>query len=360
MGLKNLPVIQISGSPRERGRAHGEALRIPIADVRARWRAGITTRFNVPPDTFINALIEENRFLDAMRRHTPSLIEEIEGIAEGSDRPLSETLAFQFMDEEWWFGAMRFRKPEPLNKCSVIACRASDGGAPLLAQNMDLHAFVDGGQAVLQIAGEREPEATILTICGMIGLCGANSLGLGVAVNTLWQLPSSSSGLPVACVARGLLAQRNVAEAAAWLTGTPQASGQHYMLGDPDGFASFEASAKSVQQMTWDESAPNFIHTNHPISTPARNARQLAAEENSRGRYRSLCELTGGKTFNVAQVQKALADRTGPHPISVRTKAGDDAGTMTFASIVMALRRPPTIQIAPGPPCSNPYLHIDG
>ena len=194
----------------------------------------------------------------------------------------------------------------------------------------------------------------------MIGLCGANSLGLGVAVNTLWQLPSSPSGLPVACVARGLLAQRNIAEAAAWLTVTPQASGQHYMLGDPDGFASFEASAKSVQQMTWDESAPNFIHTNHPISTPARNARQLAAEENSRGRYQSLCELTGGKTFNVAQVRSALADRTGPHPISVQPRAGDDSGMMTFASIVMELRRPPAIQIAPGPPCSNPYLHIAG
>jgi len=235
--------------------------------------------------------------------------------------------------------------------------------APILAQNMDLRAYHDGGQAVLRIiddrAGDRAPSATILTICGMVALCGANDLGLGVAVNTLWQLPSSSEGLPVACVVRGLLTQRNLTEAARWIAKTAHASGQHYMLGDADGFASFEASGKAVRRVSWDAAAPNFIHTNHPISSEG-GARHLAAEENSRGRYQMLCELAGAKTLEVAQVQSALADRSGPHPISVRPADGDDAGMMTFASIIMELKRPPAIMIAAGPPCSNPYRKIAG
>jgi isopenicillin-N N-acyltransferase like protein len=363
--MKNLPVVQLSGSPRDRGRADGEALRQPIAEIRQRWRASVSARFGVHPDVFITTLLAENHFLDAMRRYSPSLLEEIEGIAEGSGRPHAETLAFQFMDEEWWFGARRYAAAaQQLNRCGVIASRTAEGQPPILAQNMDLRAYHDGGQAVLRIigdhGGEREANLTILTICGMVALCGANDLGLGVAVNTLWQLPSSSEGLPVACVVRGLLAQRNLSEAASWIAQTPHASGQHYMLGDPDGFASFEASGKSVRQVSWDATAPNFIHTNHPISNDGGSARHLAAEENSRGRYQILRELAGAKTFDVAQVQAALADRGGPHPISVRATAGDDAGMMTFASITMELSRPPAIMIAAGPPCSNPYLKIAG
>jgi isopenicillin-N N-acyltransferase-like protein len=361
--MQNLPVVHLSGSPRNRGRAHGEALRQPIVEIRQRWRASLSARFGVHPDVFIATLLAENHFVDAMRRFSPSLLEEVEGIAEGSGRPIAETLAFQFMDEEWWFGAKRFGAgARQLDRCSVIASRTAEGHPPILAQNMDLRAYHDGGQAVLRIiddrAEDRAANLTILTICGMVALCGANDLGLGVAVNTLWQLPSSSEGLPVACVVRGLLAQRSLSEAATWIAATPHASGQHYMLGDADGFASFEASGKSVKEVSWDASSPNFVHTNHPISGDGGSARHLAAEENSRGRYQMLCELAGAKTFDVAQVQSALADRGGPHPISVRPNAGDDAGMMTFASIIMELRRPPRIMIAAGPPCSNPYIRI--
>ena len=356
MSAEKFAVLQLSGTPRNRGRAHGEALRKPIAELRERWRASLDARFGADPDTFIATFLAETRFADAIQRCSPPLLEEIEGIAEGSGRSVEETLAFQFMDEEWWFGAARFGKAEQtVNRCSVIASRAAAGRPPILAQNMDLPSFLDGGQTVLHITGDREPGATVLTICGMIALCGANDLGLGVAVNTLWQLPTAMDGLPVACVVRSLLAKRHLKEAASWIRETLHASGQHYMLGDPDGFASFEASGKSVARLNWDESAPSFIHTNHPLADGHERARPLPAEENSRGRYRTLCELAAVKPLSVLQVQSALADSSGPHPISVRPKAGVTASAMTFASIVMELKRPPAILVALGPPCSNPY-----
>ena len=260
------------------------------------------------------------------------------------------------MDEEWWFGAARFgRAARTVNRCSVIASRAAAGQPPILAQNMDLPAFLDGGQTVMHIAGDGDPGATVLTICGMIALCGVNALGLGVAVNTLWQLPTAADGLPVACVVRSLFAKRNLKEAARWISETRHASGQHYLLGDPDGFASFEASGKSVTRLDWDESAPTFIHTNHPLEGARKSARPLPGEENSRGRYQTLCELAVGKTLSVSQVQATLANRSGAHPISVRPKTEEAAATMTLASIVMELRRSPAILVAAGPPCSNPY-----
>ncbi|MFZ0657826.1 MAG: C45 family peptidase [Candidatus Binataceae bacterium] len=349
-----VPIVDIYGTPKDRGRAHGEALRAQIATVRGQWRESIVARFRVDPDSFIETFLAETRFIDAMRRWTPALINEIEGIAEGSARPLNETIAFQCMDEEWWFGATRFGpKAGATTGCSVIASAGRDGQPPILAQNMDLHGYLDGGQAVIRISGGDEPDATILTICGMIALCGANALGLGVAVNTLWQLPSASDGLPVACVVRALLAKRSLSDATRWIESAHHASGQHYIIGDPSGFASFEASGTSVTPVPLTPSA--YVHTNHPL---VGGSPPYPAEENSRGRYLTLCHLLADKALTVAEVEAALADRSGPHPISVRKNPNNRGRAMTFASIVMELGRPPKIRIAGGPPCSNAYRSL--
>jgi isopenicillin-N N-acyltransferase-like protein len=360
MHPSSVPILHLSGSPREQGHQHGEALRASIAEVREQWRASITTRFKVHPDAFIDALVGETRFVDAMRRWAPSLLDEVEGIAEGSGRPLAETLAFQFMDEEWWFGTVRFLKPAATaqaNHCSIIATRGSGEHPPLLAQNMDLRAYYDGGQAMISVARPHSPRAMVMTICGMIGLCGANDAGLGVAVNTLWQLRSAADGLPVACVMREILDRPNLAAAREWMHTPRHASGQHYLIGDPDGFASFEASAAAVNELPWAQSSPAFVHTNHPLALNSKR-RVNPAEDNSRGRYDRLCGIIADKLLMPPEVKAALADRSGDPPISVRPDPGDPTSTMTFASIVMELRQPPRIELASGPPCSNAFQEI--
>jgi isopenicillin-N N-acyltransferase-like protein len=361
MATDSIPTVELSGTPRERGRRHGEALREQIAAVREQWLDSLTARFGVDPNAFIETFLGETRFIDAMRRWTPTLLQEIEGIAEGSGRAREETLAFQFMDEEWWFGATRLRRtPAAANRCSIVASRGRAGHPPILAQNMDLHGFLDGGQAVLRVRGtEGEPDATTLTIAGMIALCGANDAGLGVAVNTLWQLPSVVDGLPVACVARTILSRRSLADASDWIKSVRHASGQHYLIGDPDGFASFEASGVRVSEVPWSTLSPAYVHTNHPL-TGSKAAPGNPAEENSRGRYATLCGIVAGNALSVEEVKSALADRSGSHAISVRRNPDNPGATMTFASIVMELKRPPAIQIAGGPPCSYPWRSVAG
>jgi hypothetical protein len=357
VAASSLPFLRLSGTPRAQGRQHGDALRSSIAEVRQRWRESLAQRFGVRPDSFIEAFLAQTRFVAAMRHWTPALLEEIEGIAEGSGRSLAETLAFQFMDEEWWFGAMHYHQASAeADRCSIIASRGSEGQAPILAQNMDLRAYLDGGQALISTATNGGPRTTVMTICGMVGLCGANQAGLGVAVNTLWQLPSAADGLPVACVMRGILEQADLAAATKWICQPRHASGQHYLIGDPGGFASFEASATLVSNIPWGDSSV-FVHTNHPLATPG-NERLKKAEENSRGRYATLCNLMTAKTPTGEEVQATLSSRQGPHPVSVRPSRDDPTSTMTFASIIMELKRPPTIQLAGGPPCSNPYRAI--
>jgi hypothetical protein len=132
------------------------------------------------------------------------------------------------------------------------------------------------------------------------------------------------------------------------------ASGQHYLIGDPAGFASLEASAKSVDEIPWEDSSNAFVHTNHPLAAGARQ-HSNPAENNSRGRYAALCRFIREGLRTVDQAKAALGDRTGDHHVSVLPDPADPASAMTFASIVMTLERPPRIEVAPGPPSLNAY-----
>jgi len=75
---------------------------------------------------------------------------------------------------------------------------------------------------------------------------------------------------------------------------------------------------------------------------------------------RSLLYFPQPRGYATPQSTLTLAVAGAELVISVRPADGDDAGMMTFASIIMELKRPPAIMIAAGPPCSNPYRKIAG
>src|SRR6476660_806043 len=212
MAVTSHAIVECRGDGRERGRAHGEALREPIQGLLERWDAAVAARSGQPSQALVSALIETNGFAAATERHTPDLLAEVRGIAEGAKVAFDRIFALNLMDEEWWFTA----PAEPRNACTLIAVGPADGRPSLLAQNMDLPELMDGAQAIVHY-DDGEGGGTVLTAAGMIGLMGVSSAGLGVCVNTLAMLNHSRDGLPVAFVMRGALAQGSVAGAAAFL-----------------------------------------------------------------------------------------------------------------------------------------------
>ena len=212
-----------------------------------------------PPQALVSGLVETTGFIAAIERHTPDLLDEVRGIAEGAGVAFDRILALNLMDEEWWFTA----PAEPRDACTLIAVGPADGRPAVLAQNMDLPALMDGAQAIVRHDDGAGSGGTLLTAAGMIGLTGVSSAGLGVCVNTLAMLNHSRDGLPVAFVMRGALAQGSVAGAAAFLGRVPHASGQHYALADPAEVAGYECSAAGAVRS--DDAAGRFCHTNHPL-----------------------------------------------------------------------------------------------
>lgn len=349
-----IATCEISGTPRQRGQVHGEGLRRLVVERDRRWKDELGRLTDRPADRAIAAFLEATDFVPAIQRHTPDLLEEVRGIAEGSGLGERDVLAAQFMDEEWWWvTALAGRR----HHCSSLG--SHHGAGAVVAQNMDLIGWMDGFQAVLQIEGAGgAPDAIVLTLAGMIGLCGMNDHGLGVCVNTLAQLPCSRQGLPVAFVTRGLLGQRARTDAAAFLRRLPHASGQNYLFGDRGGVIDIECSAEGVvEHRTGAESG--VWHTNHPLAgrLDADGDQMVASRENTHHRLDAMDRhLAGRKSpVDVAAAKALLADRSdAAHPISRRL--GDPSHGYTFASVVWEIgAHELTAHVAPGAPCTVPY-----
>ncbi len=347
---RTLPVVDAAGTPRERGRAHGEELRPLIGAGIDRWATDLGTAHGLDPDDYLRDFLGSTGYLATAARWTPDLLDEVRGIAEGARMPFERVAAYNLLDEEWAYARSR-RTGTSAPGCTVVGLRQAGTGIPVLAQTMDIPSLHDGTQAVLRLASDQGPTTLAFTYAGMIGLNGCNEEGVAVVVNNLAMLASSTLGLPVAFVVRGVLGCATLAAAAAFLRGVPHAIGQHYAIGAPDGFVSLECSASGV---TEDAAAGDrVLHTNHPLVSAdlTGDPEPLYAGSRTRERYAYLREH-GPTLADREAAERALADT------SVPVSLGADRRSMTFGAISVELTVPPRLRVAPGPPHQTPFVDV--
>jgi hypothetical protein len=343
-----LPVVTCTGTPGERGEQHGEALRALIAEGLGRWAESIASTHGVAPDAYIAGFVEGTDFLPAIRRWTPGLLDEIEGIARGSAQPWQWIFAHNLLDEEWTWASERKAGIPP--GCTVTGF-APEGGTPLLAQTMDVPNIHDGTQAVLRGEPEDSPAALIFTRAGMIGLTGCNENGLAVVVNNLDMLPASRSGLPVAFLIRGILERRTLADAVDFVSQVAHATGQHYGIAAPQGLASVEGWATGFA--VGPESGTRLLHTNHPRYTDETVGDPESRYQRSRTRQRlDYLEREAGPSRDVLGLQELLSDCTVP------VSLGAERPSMTFGAVVYESTVPARMWVTPGPPHMHAFRQV--
>jgi isopenicillin-N N-acyltransferase like protein len=335
-------VIECKGTDLEIGRAHGEAARELIALGLERWRDGIAVRRG-DPHAYVARFLAQTSFQDAVARITPNLLDELRGIAEGSAQEFDLILAYNLMDEEWSFRTGRLDGMAP--GCTVVAVAGK-----AIAQTMDIPTIHDGTQVVLAIQPEKGPAQRVFTAAGMLGLNGANDAGVGVVVNNLSQLPSSTAGVPVAFVTRGILKHESADAAGRWTESVPHAVGQHYLIGDPTELISIEGAANGTFRIPVSD---RYVHTNHALAN--RETRPETAEieraSNTRARFDRATHLAADAS-DQDDLQRILEDREAP------ISCARTAGFMTFGGISIGLSVPPTVRVTAGPPHEAPWTEI--
>lgn len=340
-GAGSAPVVRLGGGPRQRGRAHGEALRGPIATRLERARADLARGLGTGLaglDRDLGDLLGRTGFAASIERWVPGLIDEIEGIAEGAGIARLDAVALNLMDELAWLLA----GTEVDDSCSSLAIRAPGGW--LAGQTMDLEGGYDGSQAILRIEQEHG-DALVLTSAGMVGLCGLNSSSVAIFCNQLISLRTSTGGLPVAAVVRGALSRPSFALAREFLGEIEHASGQNYLLAGPGGALNLECSAGGARECPAGEGA--VWHTNHPLASEDAEA----AGEGRSGFSASSAERLAYLSARVPaarsreDLQAILSDRSVP----ICKVPGPDGRQLTFGALIAELSESPRAWIAPGP-----------
>jgi hypothetical protein len=371
-GQPVLNLVQLNGTPRQRGQIHGEALRIKVRDNIGGWKDQLGKSVGENPDAYLAEFLANTDFQPAIQSWTPQLWEEVQGLAEGAGVPIDTIYAFQLPDEEWLYRRnrrMRLRAGDG-EHCSSLGVLKNNGGLPsFIAQNMDVPNYYDGYQTVLYIKHlQSQLEELVFVAAGQIALNGLNNQGVGVCVNTLMQLNSSVHGLPVAFVIRGALAQDSFAMAAAFLQAVPHASGQNYMLGSTQEILDFECSAGKIAKFS--PGGANLYHTNHPIVnddqlfytqllgmlSPEDTQSAILARENTLARFAWLEKHTqaAGAEMNITDVKRILSN-TLDAPVCVERR---HPFSITLGCTIMEFSLPPVLHISPGPPSQTDFFTL--
>ena len=368
MKTSDLPVIELSGTPRERGRTHGEAVKPLIANLVNRWRddlgsfyKGDSSGKKEDPDKYLATFFKETNYIKAIKQWAPDLLDEVQGIAEGAEQDFHDILGLQLVDEEWVFG-LRRRLNKPTTKCTAFGVPNQDKGVSFAGQNLDAPSWIEGGQVLLRLAAtEGCPETLIFTMAGNIGINGLNARGLGITVNTLAQLNYSVEGLPVGFIVRSLLKENSIDQAEEFLRAIKHASGQNYILSSSGDMRCFECCATSVARYAPKQNRGRVFHSNHPLINRDESALKDLTNHrlnNSKARLDSICHRLGTTTqmLRLDDIKAALAAHDDPdNPVSRNTNSESDSIGFTAGSSIYELGDVPRLHLAAGPPCETAF-----
>lgn len=348
-------------------------MRDKITEVRANHDAFLAFYFGVDPQKYIADFMERADFLPSIRAYAPDLLEEVEGLAEGADLSFDEAFHMQLIDEEWAYGFYHHRAVEQ-NKCTALGARNRDGLPTVAGQNVDVPAYIDGAQVLLTLEDERTGELSyVFSYAGLIGLMGMNDAPLGICCNTINQLETSMTGLPVAFIVRCILQCRSFDEAQNFIARVPHASGQNYLLSSPNQVGTYECSANNVTEFHADADGQHVYHTNHALVNDDQKSYRGLLDglsvtssnkfANSRARLDSIAErmVAADGAMTVEKAKAALRSRDNrDHPICrSRADTQDSFIGFTAASLIYEYADEPCLHLASGPPDETVYHVFD-
>lgn len=359
--MPELPLVTLSGTPRERGRQHGEALAERIADNialytrRMRHDAGLT-----------EAQVAERvaLYLDVFTTASPDYRATMEGIAEASGQSLADITMLNARFE-LLYSAWSHLSSAVEGECTGYGApaAASADGHVRIGQNWDWFPDVRGA-----LVTWRDDDLSVLayTEAGIAGAkIGVNSAGIGLCVNGLgcedddWR----RAGLPFHLRTSRILGSRSLVAAIGVASLEAPSCSANFLIGSAEhGVVDVESSPVGSRRIDA-EADRVLVHANHftdpkalgvvqhfrttPVTTYHR-AERLEALLN---RDRPLTEPA---------VETALRDHEGGesglcrHPVESKP---EHLRIHTALGVLLDLRAR-TLRYTDGPPCESEFTTV--
>jgi len=267
------PLIELSGSPRERGRRHGQA----AAD---RIKRGIAMYAESLLKNGVDwAHLEQraNAMVPVVETFDPAYLEEMRGIAEGAGTAFAGIMLMNARTE--MVAAARQQQvqqnfPDGCTAALALPDVSADGQL-LHGQNWDWRAECAETSVVLKIRRDDGPDILTFTEAGGLARSGLNSAGIGLTANALEcdRDYQRGPGVPLPFIRRKVLESAHLAEAVRTIVSTPKLGSNHMAVS--------QATADGTAEAFGFECAPDetfwlspergvYVHANHWIADAAR------------------------------------------------------------------------------------------
>ncbi|MBC8450874.1 hypothetical protein H8D73_01530, partial [bacterium] len=277
--MTELRYIEVSGSPRAMGEAHGEEFRDAIrrfTERRIEHCLGFVDKYDPGrPIGREDVLRVADIVMRPHRQYDDDIWQEFEGIAHGAGVALPLLLVgnglTDLRDLVLMGDGMGADHREPRSadgqsggdtgECTSFACSAEvSGGSPIIGQTWDMHPDARDYLAIVRRRPSDAPETLSLTTVGCLSLAGMNSEGVAVCNNNL--IPTDPRpGVNYLFAITRALAATTASEAVGVIEETPRLSGHNFVVGDAS--STFNVETTATAAVLTDVRGDVFVHANH-------------------------------------------------------------------------------------------------
>lgn len=243
------PIINISGEPFERGRQHGEQLRVEIDKTIQFYRSIFKL---TDSEIFQHA----DFFQQKIEAFNPDYNEEIKGIAHGAGV------------DSLWISALNARteilsrNANASNECTAVYFPEPS----ILGQNWDWGKALEPLTVLMNIEQADGHNILMLTEPGIIGKIGMNNCGLGVCLNIL-TLGQPLDGLPVHVILRAILDCKSLDQVESLLAGHGGGKASNIIVADANSNG-FDVEFCGQDSYRLEAVTDYLLHTNHYLGKP--------------------------------------------------------------------------------------------
>lgn len=354
--MSEIPHVVLSGTPYERGVAHGEA----FADEIRENVAVYLDRFAHHGADEATVREQATEFLPRIEEWNAEYAAELRGVAEGSGVSETEVTLLNVRYEVIYAAyADASAGADGCTSFGLLPEATADGHA-YVGQNWDWAPPIADTLVVTEVRRDDGPDHLAVTEAGIVGgKMGVNERGMGLVVNGLVSPDDGdrpfSKPFHVRC--REVLDAERFDAALEPLVASPRACSANFVVGHADGeVIDVEASPDRTDYVYPEDGV--LTHSNHFRNDgfESRMERQLPDTLYRARRLRRALERHAGR-IGPDDIEAALTDHFG-RPASVCRHADDDAHpherTRTDASVVVDLTDR-TLRAAGGPPCETDY-----
>jgi isopenicillin-N N-acyltransferase-like protein len=231
--VPTVPLLELSGSPAERGRGHGEAAREEIARSLDHYRRSFALKPGLAWADVVSRVGPWRKLVDT---HAPDLLAEMDGIAAGAGVHPDEVLALNARGEIARNHASGFTE---MDGCSSFALlpEATGDGHVYCGQNWDWRAETEATTVLIRIVQPPKPTVIMQVEAGQVGRHGVNSAGLALNANGLDGAFGTPPGLPQPVLRRLILDSPTLRDALRVPFINPQHIATNLLFTHRDGFA---------------------------------------------------------------------------------------------------------------------------